>query len=128
MFVQQYPQGSGCYACYRKADGDPNRKREWSHDHRTCEVCQSFVKAKMEKGDYLLCHVARFKFDYYYVPEEETARNVGAAAALDDARAFAAGAGLMQPGSVRRGALTGSMRNGARSWSIKERAATIVAT
>ena len=58
-FVQQYPQESGCYACYKKFEGNHARKKEWCHNHRTCEVCQSFVKAKQQTSKGILPRLAR---------------------------------------------------------------------
>ena len=57
--VQQYPAGSGCYACYRKSEGHRARQKDWSHDHRTCEVCQSLVKAKQQTSKRRLRQLAR---------------------------------------------------------------------
>ena len=47
-FVQQYPQGSGCYACYRKFQNNHAQRKYSSHNQRACEVCQLFVKAKRQ--------------------------------------------------------------------------------
>ena len=58
-FVQQYSQGSGCYACYRKFKNNHARKKDSSHNQRTCEVCQSFVKAKQQTSKGRLPRLAR---------------------------------------------------------------------
>ena len=47
-FVQQYPKASGCYECYGTFERKNARKKDWSHDHSTCDVCQSLVKAKQQ--------------------------------------------------------------------------------
>ena len=71
-FVQQYPQGSGCYACYQKFEGNHARKKDWSHNHSTGEVCQSFVKANQQGTKYSCgSHYMKKKFrgvqDCHYI-------------------------------------------------------------
>ena len=80
-----------------------------------------FVKAKMHAGDYLLCHVNGFKYEYEYMTEEATVTAVGAVAALDEMRVAssrqrrATNLGVL-PFSSQSGGVWSS-RNGQSNWS-----------
>ena len=47
-FLQQYPQRSGCYACYGRFEGNHAREKDCSHDHRIWKVCGLFVNAEQQ--------------------------------------------------------------------------------
>jgi len=86
-----------------------------------------FVKAKMTTGDYLLCHVNGYKYEYEYLTELDTVTAVGAVAAHDEIRISLQSHAMANqlPRTNPLGAsLSGSggplsSRNGARDWSTK---------
>jgi len=87
-----------------------------------------FVKAKMTTGDYLLCHVNGYKYEYEYLTELDTVTAVGAVAAHDEIRISLQSHAMANQLPLRTNPLGASLsgsggplssRNGARDWSTK---------
>jgi len=80
-----------------------------------------FVKAKMTTGDYLLCHVNGFKYEYEYMTEVDTGNAVGAVAALDELRESHSRLNPRALGVYASQNSNGptSSRNGKPDWSCK---------